>query len=75
MAAALPMCRGGRAPPPLPRSQEKGKVIDKSRHHVLTAAHPSGLSASRGFFGCRHFSAANRLLEQEGQEPIDWCIE
>jgi uracil-DNA glycosylase len=55
--------------------QEKGKLIDKKKHHVLTAAHPSGLSASRGFFGCRHWSAANRLLQQEGQLPIDWQIE
>lgn len=51
-------------------------MIDKSRrHHVLTAAHPSGLSAHRGFFGCKHFSAANRLLEAQGDLPIDWCIE
>lgn len=56
-------------------AQDKGKHIDKSRHHVLTAAHPSGLSAHRGFFGCRHFSKANALLQQEGQVPIDWCIE
>lgn len=55
--------------------QEKGKVIDRSRgHHVLTAAHPSGLSASRGFFGCRHFSQANALLQEGGQLPIDWCV-
>jgi uracil DNA glycosylase len=50
-------------------------VIDKSKHHVLTAAHPSGLSAHRGFFGCKHFSQANALLEQQGQAPIDWQIE
>lgn len=57
-------------------AQEKGKVIDRSRgHHVLTAAHPSGLSASRGFFSCRHFSQANALLQEGGQLPIDWCIE
>lgn len=56
-------------------AQDKGKVIDKSKHHVLTAAHPSGLSANRGFFGCRHFSQTNRLLEKDGQLPIDWCIE
>lgn len=55
--------------------QDKGKHIHKQRHHVLTAAHPSGLSASRGFFGCRHFSATNRLLQQQDQLPIDWCIE
>lgn len=58
---------------PITTVQEKGKVIDRSRgHHVLTAAHPSGLSASRGFFGCRHFSQANMLLQASGQLPIDW---
>jgi uracil-DNA glycosylase len=41
---------------------------------VLTAAHPSGLSAHRGFFGCKHFSQANQLLIDSGQEPIDWSI-
>jgi len=46
-------------------------VIDRSKHHVLTAAHPSGLSASRGFFGCRHYSQANALLQKGGQLPID----
>lgn len=40
---------------------------------MLTAAHPSGLSANRGFFGCRHFSQANALLQKGGQLPIDWC--
>ena len=50
-------------------------MIDKGKHHVLTAAHPSGLSASRGFFGCRHFSKANQLLEADGKLPIDWCID
>lgn len=55
--------------------QDKAKVICPNHHHVLTAAHPSGLSANRGFFGCRHFSKANELLQQEGREPIDWQIE
>ena len=50
----------------------KRKLIDTARHHVLTAPHPSPLSAYRGFFGCRHFSAANALLVQQGQQPIDW---
>ena len=61
-------------PASLQQTQEKGKIIDPTRHHVLTAAHPSGLSASRGFFGCRHFSQANALLEGDGKLPIDWCI-
>ena len=50
----------------------KRKLIDTARHHVLTAPHPSPLSAYRGFFGCRHFSAANALLVQQGKQPIDW---
>ena len=50
----------------------KRKLIDPQRHHVLTAPHPSPLSAYRGFFGCRHFSRANEILVQQGQTPIDW---
>ncbi|KAK9809914.1 hypothetical protein WJX72_001672 [[Myrmecia] bisecta] len=56
-------------------AQQKGKVINRQAHHVLEAAHPSGLSANRGFFGCKHFSKTNRLLRQQGLEPIDWQIE
>jgi uracil-DNA glycosylase len=41
---------------------------------VLTAAHPSPFSAS-GFFGCRHFSQANALLEADGSQPVDWRLE
>jgi uracil-DNA glycosylase len=55
-------------------AKEKGASIDRSRHHVLTAPHPSPLSASKGFFGCRHFSQANALLEQGGGAPIDWSL-
>ncbi|MBQ8704542.1 MAG: uracil-DNA glycosylase [Bacteroidales bacterium] len=50
----------------------KRKLIDPRRHHILTAPHPSPLSAYRGFFGCRHFSRANAYLQQQGQTPIDW---
>lgn len=50
----------------------KGAVIDRSRHLVLTAAHPSPLSASRGFFGCHHFSRANAWLIGRGEVPIVW---
>ena len=50
----------------------KKKLIDSTKHHVLTAPHPSPLSAYRGFFGCRHFSQANSLLASHGQQPIDW---
>lgn len=50
----------------------KGSMIDRSKHLVLTAAHPSPLSASRGFFGCRHFSQANAWLAARGKEEIYW---
>ncbi|MBT8061497.1 MAG: uracil-DNA glycosylase [Xanthomonadales bacterium] len=53
---------------------KKGASIDADRHLVLKAPHPSPLSAHRGFFGCRHFSAANRYLEQNGQQAIDWSV-
>lgn len=53
-------------------AQKKGAVIDKKRHHVLTGVHPSPLSAHRGFFGCKHFSRCNKLLEDENKTPIDW---
>ena len=55
-------------------AQKKGAVIDRSRHKVLTAPHPSPLSAHRGFFGCRHFSQCNALLEALGERPIDWRV-
>lgn len=51
---------------------KKSQFIDRSRHCVLTASHPSPLSAYRGFFGCRHFSQCNAVLQQQGLEPIDW---
>ncbi|MDE6341466.1 MAG: uracil-DNA glycosylase [Muribaculaceae bacterium] len=50
----------------------KGAMIDRTRHLVLTSAHPSPLSAHRGFFGCRHFSQANAYLEANGKTPIIW---
>jgi len=56
------------------QAQRKGEAIDRSRHLVLTAPHPSPLSAHRGFLGCRHFSHANRWLEQQGLPPIDWGL-
>ena len=55
-------------------AQQKGAVVDTTRHHVLTAAHPSPYSAANGFFGCRHFSRANALLEADGREPVDWRL-
>ena len=53
---------------------EKGRFIDRNKHHVLTAPHPSPLSAHRGFLGCKHFSQANKLLVKQGMSPIDWCL-
>ncbi|MEW7866672.1 uracil-DNA glycosylase [Aeromonas diversa] len=53
-------------------AQKKGRIIDRERHHVLTAPHPSPLSAHRGFIGCGHFSEANRRLQSAGLVPIDW---
>lgn len=57
-------------------AQRKGQRIDRSKHLVLTAAHPSPLAANRGgFFGCRVFSKANNYLKQNGIEPIDWQLD
>jgi uracil-DNA glycosylase len=55
-------------------AQRKGAVIDRQKHLVLTAPHPSPLSVYRGFFGCKHFSKANQYLQQQGIAPIDWQI-
>lgn len=56
-------------------AKEKASLITNPKHYVLTAAHPSPLSASRGFFGCGHFKKTNDLLETMGKSPIDWQIE
>ncbi|WP_036879019.1 uracil-DNA glycosylase [Xylanibacter oryzae] len=53
-------------------AQGKAAYIDPSRHLVLKSAHPSPLSAYRGFFGNKHFSRANDYLIQNGEEPIKW---
>ncbi|MGH0146447.1 UNVERIFIED_CONTAM: hypothetical protein FKN15_008279 [Acipenser sinensis] len=53
-------------------AQKKGFSIDRKRHHVLQAVHPSPLSAHRGFFGCKHFSKTNEWLKKSGKKPIDW---
>ena len=55
-------------------AQNKGAIIDRQRHCVLTAPHPSPLSAHRGFFGCGHFAAANDYLRSRGETPIDWRL-
>ncbi len=53
-------------------AQNKGVSIDETRHLVLRTVHPSPLSASRGFFGCSHFSKCNEWLVARGLEPIEW---
>ncbi|MCE0494292.1 uracil-DNA glycosylase [Vibrio salinus] len=53
-------------------AQKKGRIIDRQRHHVLTAPHPSPLSAHRGFLGCGHFSKTNQILNNAGKAPINW---
>lgn len=54
-------------------AQKKGSFIDKKKHHVLKAVHPSPLSAHRGFLGCKHFSQANAYLKKSGKRPVNWC--
>lgn len=53
-------------------AQKKWAMIDRARHTVLVAAHPSPLSAHRGFFGSHHFSKTNQHLQAQGCSPIDW---
>lgn len=55
-------------------AQQKQKLIDTTKHAVLTAPHPSPLSAHRGFFGSKPYSRINEQLAQYGQPPIDWCL-
>lgn len=56
-------------------AKEKMSLITNPQHVIMTAAHPSPLSASRGFFGCGHFKLANKILEREDRGAIDWQIE
>ncbi len=53
-------------------AQKKAEIITNPIHRKLMTVHPSPLSASRGFFGCKHFSKANAILVQNGLEPIEW---
>ncbi|MFA7277192.1 MAG: uracil-DNA glycosylase [Pseudobdellovibrionaceae bacterium] len=53
-------------------AQKKGAFIDRSKHLVLTAPHPSPLSAHRGFLGCGHFKKANAYLQAQGRPAINW---
>ncbi len=55
-------------------AQKKGQYIDRQRHHVLMAPHPSPLSAHRGFLGCGHFSKTNQYLADAGKTQINWQI-
>ncbi|ELL0597436.1 uracil-DNA glycosylase [Vibrio vulnificus] len=55
-------------------AQKKGRFIDRHKHVVLTAPHPSPLSAHRGFLGCKHFSQANQHLLDQGKQAIDWQL-
>ena len=54
-------------------AQKKGAFIDRKKHLVLEAPHPSPLSAHRGFLGCGHFKQANDYLAKHGRKPIDWA--
>lgn len=55
-------------------AQGKAELIDKKKHLILMAAHPSPYSADNGFFGCKHFSKANHWLEKHNIKPIDWSL-
>jgi uracil-DNA glycosylase len=55
-------------------AKSKAQLIDSKKHLVLTAAHPSPLSAYNGFFGCKHFSSANAFLKANGIEEVDWTL-
>ena len=54
-------------------AQEKIKLIDTERHHIIKSVHPSPLSAHRGFFGSKPSSETNQFLKSKGKEPINWC--
>ena len=56
-------------------AKSKEKFIDTNKHYILKGVHPSPLSANKGFFGCKHFSEANRILKNLGEKEIDWQIE
>ncbi|MEM9298503.1 MAG: uracil-DNA glycosylase [Bacteroidota bacterium] len=53
-------------------AQKKGEVIDRSKHHIISSAHPSPFAADRGFFGSKPFSRANAYLTEKGKQTIDW---
>ncbi|GGB15006.1 uracil-DNA glycosylase [Agarivorans gilvus] len=55
-------------------AQKKGLLVESRKHHLLSSVHPSPLSAHRGFFGCRHFSKTNHLLQEQGKSAINWQL-
>lgn len=55
-------------------AQDKAALIDRQKHYVLEAPHPSPFSARTGFFGCRHFSKSNEILDKLGKGQIDWSV-
>lgn len=55
-------------------AKEKAMLINGEKHLILTSAHPSPFSANYGFFGCGHFSKANKYLEDQGMKPVDWNL-
>ncbi len=55
-------------------AQSKENLIDTNKHYILKAAHPSPLSAFNGFFGCKHFSETNNILESLHKMPINWDL-
>ena len=56
-------------------AQKKAEIITNPKHYKLMTVHPSPLSASRGFFGCRHFSKTNEILQKNHIDPINWEIQ
>mgnify|MGYP005643405703 FL=1 len=55
-------------------AQNKSKLIEKSKHHILMSSHPSPLSSYRGFLGCKHFSECNKILKKENKTEINWKL-
>ena len=55
-------------------AQNKTKLIDKNKHHILMSSHPSPLSSYRGFLGCKHFSECNNILKRENKTEINWQL-
>ena len=55
-------------------AQNKSKLIDKEKHHILMSSHPSPLSSYRGFLGCKHFSECNNILKREMKSEINWQL-